>query len=191
MEVPNLPAKETSMQRALSIVMLPILLLLAAGCEMSQGTSRPLGTDNYEVAFATSEEVLSRYFELRSSNPNTGVIESAPLPGDAESVRLLSSGPSRRIARMRLRNQEDGVHATLLIEVQQQGSQGFSEMDFNRQNYDGIPRQTPAERQGATTPEQNDLWTTTRRDRGMEVKILGEIRDRLQPAPGLLIDDTQ
>ncbi len=179
------------MQHALLMTALPVLLFLAAGCEMSQGTSRPLGTDNYEVAFATSEEILARYFQLRSSNPNTGVIESAPRLGDEESVRLLSSGPSRRVARMRLRNQDDGVHATLLIEVQQQGNEGFSEMNFNRQNYDGIPRQTPAERQGATTPEQNDLWTTTRRDRGMEVKILGEIRDRLQPTPGLPIDDIE
>jgi hypothetical protein len=164
------------------------LLWILAGCEMSQGTSRPLGTDNYEVAFATSEEVLSRYFSLRLADPDTGVIESLPETGDEETVRLLSSGPTRRVAKMRLRRQEDGIYATLLIEVQQQGSEGYSEMNFDRQGYDGIPRQTPAERQAATTPEQNDLWTETHRDRGMEMKILGEIRERLSPAAGMNTD---
>jgi hypothetical protein len=188
MAVSGAPVKENAMPQTIALTFLALAALGAAGCETSQGTTRALGTNNYEAAFATSEEVMSNHFRLKVTDPTTGVIESLPKPSDEQSDMLLTSVPTRRVATLRLRREADGVYATLSVAIQQQGQEGFAEMNFNRQDYLGRPRQTPAEQMGATTAEQNDLWTYRNQDKGMEVRLLGQIRDRLNPASGFSTD---
>ena len=169
--------------------LLPVAIAAAAlaaavgGCaEEMQGTTRPLGDVDYALAFETSQEVLSDYFSIASADARTGVIRTRPRMIDNPQDRLLLSGaPARQIATLTLRPQGNEVHATLSVLIQQRGTETFGAVARTRENYSGVPDQTPAELEGATTPEQNETWTTTRQDKSLEVEILGLIRDRLQP----------
>jgi hypothetical protein len=156
----------------------------AAGCgEQMQGTSRPLGDVEYPLAFEASRDVLSDYFSIAEADAATGTIRCRPRPIEEPSDRLLSgSQAARHLCRMQLRKQDGGVHGTLSIAIQRQGSEAYLSRRRSDENYRGIPDQTPAQLEGATTPEQNDVWRTVRQDKAMEMRLLGEIREKLHPA---------
>ncbi|MFP4356315.1 MAG: hypothetical protein ACLFUJ_14450 [Phycisphaerae bacterium] len=158
------------------------LWLAGCGNEM-QGTSRQLGDVPLPMAFAASRDVLSDYFSIASAQPDTGLIRCRPKPIDSPSERLLSGArPARHVCTMQLRQEGQTVVGTLSIAIQRQGSEAYQAVRMQEENYGGVPDRTPAQMEGATTPEQNDVWTTTRQDKNLEMRLLGEIRQRLQPS---------
>ena len=168
------------------LVLIAILLCgFGAGCiEPSAGTSRQLGDVQYEVAFVEAKDVLSQYFSIKDSDPDTGIINCRPGKVQAGRERLLGSSAARHVAKMRLRREDGAIVAHLSIAIQRQGREGFGMGSLRRpgeDDYTGVPDHTPAEREGATTPEQNDVWQTQRQDKALEIEILSQLRERLHP----------
>jgi hypothetical protein len=49
-----------------------------------------------------------------------------------------------------------------------------------QRQFEDAPTQTPIDREGATTEQQNTVWTSAGRDDSLEQLILSELRDRIQ-----------
>ena len=71
--------------------------------------------------------------------------------------------------------------ARLTITIQRQGSEASRTFRARQEDYSGMGRQTPADLEGATTPEQNQLWETCRYDHMLERAILRDIARQLSP----------
>jgi carbohydrate-selective porin OprB len=157
-------------------------MLIASGCAaMEFGTERSLGAVDYTEAFNAARTVMGQYFTVAVADADSGVVQSAPQPlaGGA-----LGSAPTRQLARVRLRRVGGQVVAYASVSVQRQATAAMRQMARGDITYDGPPRQTPAQLEAATTPEQNESWITQRRDRELEFKILSDIQNALRSKEG-------
>jgi hypothetical protein len=85
---------------------------------------------------------------------------------------------------VRLRRAGGEIVAYATVSVQRQATAAMRQMALGDIAYDGPPRQTPAQLEAATTPEQNESWITERRDRELELKILSDIHNALRSKEG-------
>ncbi len=161
-----------------------------AGCsrEMSS-SSRILGDVSYGQAFVAGKQVMSSLFPVASADLNSGVIRSRPKSVKLRSERLLTrfvgmaGSPARQIATLKLRRSRGSVIAFASVEVQRQDSAVHRQRGADLENYDSVPNVTPADLEAASSPGQNEVWRTCRRDRTMEEKILSAVYATLNPAP--------
>lgn len=159
---------------------------LLAGCSMSTpGISRELGSVDYGSAFAAAREVFSQHYPVAEANADTGVIKARPVPVDERGERILGGkSPARQLATLSLRRKNGLVIAHASVAVQRQGSEPLRRMRVSREeDYSSVPHQTPAELEGATTPEQNETWTTQRYAHDRERMILDDLYRALHPQP--------
>jgi len=157
-------------------------LAIIAGCsEPVPGRSRDLGAVNYDDAFAAASKAVSQYFSIESADPAGGLITSRPKPADAPGERLLGASPARKLAVVRIRRRGDRVIAHASVALQRQGSAVFRQSSPPAENYEGLPYQTPAQLEGATTAEQNQAWRTERYDHPLEITILDDLYKSLHP----------
>jgi hypothetical protein len=164
-----------------------IVVALAAasvlvGCNQPlPGSSRSLGAVDYTSAFAAGNEVMAQYFSVESSNPQTGIITSRPKAVEAGHERLLGGSPARQVATLRIRSEGKEVVAYATVALQRQGGAVFRTMPPVAENYSSVPHQTPAERDAATTVEQNESWTTHSYLHDVELKVLQDLLRAVQP----------
>ena len=155
---------------------------VAGGCNQPMpGTSRSLGGVDYASAFAAANEVMAQYFSVESSDPHTGIIQSRPKVVQAPKERLLGGSPARQVATLRVRTEGKMVVAYATVALQRQGGAILQEMRPGMDDYDSVPNQTPAEREGATTVEQNESWRTHKYAHDVERKILQDIYRSVNP----------
>ena len=168
----------------------PVLAVLAAvlaasaagGCNSAPaGTRRSLGHVSYELAFRTAREVMGQYFSVAHSSGREGVIRSRPSFVEPKRRGLSGPKPDRQVATMVLRREGRLVIAYMAVAVQQQGSEAVAMMGRHEANYGGTANLTPAELEGATTPEQTQLWRTVRYDHALQKKILDQLVRALDP----------
>lgn len=162
-------------------------LALLAGCDAGSapGTTRMLGTPDYDTAFRTCRTVLARHFSVANAEPLTGVITSQPEESENRPAGLIgiTQGRTRQVARLQVQRTGGQIMARLAVAVQTMGNPGVRRQVFGTaENYDSVPNQSPAEVEGATTTEQNDEWATRRYDARLEAEILNEICRELNPA---------
>ncbi|MGB2820398.1 MAG: hypothetical protein WBF17_05420 [Phycisphaerae bacterium] len=167
------------------IVVAVVAACVAAGCNQpTPGTSRSLGAVDYASAFAAANEVMAQYFSVESSDPLTGIIESRPKPVPAPNERLLGGSPARQVATLRIRSEGKAVVAYATVALQRQGGAMLGQIRPGTDNYDSVPNQTPAEREGATTVEQNESWRTHKYAHDVERRILQDIYRSVNPKAG-------
>jgi len=153
-----------------------------AGCNQTPpGRTRSLGDVSYASAFATSKDVMSQYFAIEKADAQEGVIRSRPKRVEAGADRILGGSPARQIATLTLTHKEGQVVAHMSIPVQRQGSSIYRRIGPASETYHGAPTETPAESEGATTPEQNEAWRTEKYDHELANTILGDIYRALHP----------
>jgi len=170
------------MTRHVGMVIAAVALCIFAGCNQSiPGTSRSLGTVDYTSAFAAANETMAQYFSVQASNPHTGVITSRPKSVEAPKERLLSGSPARQVATLRVRTEGKAVVVYATVALQRQGGAVLEQIRPGADNYDSVPNQTPAERAGATTLEQNESWRTHGYAHDVERKILQDIYRSVNP----------
>ena len=160
---------------------------LLAGCDAAStpGTTRMLGTVDYDTAFRTARTVLARHFSIENAEPLTGVITSRPKEIENRPAGLIgiTQGQTRQVAHLRVQRAGGQIMARLAVAVQTLGTPGVRRQVFGTgENYDSVPNKSPAEVEGATTPDQNDEWATRRYDGRREAEILNEIYRELNPA---------
>ena len=160
---------------------------LLAGCDAGSapGTTRMLGSVEYETAFRTARTVLARHFSVETAEPTTGVITTRPEEIENRPAGLIgiTQGQTRQVATLRVQRAGGQVMARLAIAVQTLGNPGVRRQVFGTgDNYDSVPNQSPSEMEAATTTEQNEEWATRRFDARREADILNEIFGELNPA---------
>ncbi|MBI5724461.1 MAG: hypothetical protein HZA50_10920 [Planctomycetes bacterium] len=158
---------------------------LAAGCSQAPpGTSRDLSTNDRANAYVVCRDVLTQYFSVETDDPQAGIMKSRPKDiVAAKGERLLGNSPARQIATLSLRKEGGSIVAYVCIETQRQGSDPNRQMGYASSvsdNYSGVPNQTPAQSDAATTAEQNESWRTVDYDHVQENKILNEISKAVQ-----------
>jgi hypothetical protein len=146
----------------------------------SPGRSRALGAVDPQLAFTTAKDVIGMYFDVASSDPDKGMIVCRPKPVQDQKERLLGASPTRQLASLQIVSGDGQVSVQVAVAVQQQGSNVYRTMHSN-DSYSGVPNQTPAEIEGATTPEQNESWRTVGYAYDTERKILDDLFRRLHP----------
>jgi len=143
-----------------------------------------LGPVAYDKAFSTAQEVVAQYFPVDSADAESGVILSRPVYAEPSRLGATGSAPDRQFAEMTLRADGRYVVATLSVAVQREGSAAYRTFRGRQENYSGMPNQTPADLEGATTPRQNDVWETYRYNRMLERTILRDLDRLLRPPAG-------
>ncbi len=138
--------------------------------------------------FAAAEEAVAEHFRIERSDPAAGIIVAEPKEGpDAEAGATLRKvrGAEERVRRAaEVRVENAGSSAVVYCRVAVQRLETSQRQTFAR-DYAArdIPNETPVDREGATTPEQNAVWSTTRRDRALESAILRAIDEKLAQLP--------
>ncbi len=165
----------------------PVLLMAAiAGCGGPEEpyTARSMGNVEFDDAFATAKAVISNYFKISYADESTGLIQCEPKRSDE--AGLSPKADMRQVATFRLTRGDNGmIRATASIAVQRQTQDLQTMVNPMNEPYSSVPNQTPAQVEAATTPEQNQTWSTIRYATAVENRILSDLYQALhQPATG-------
>jgi hypothetical protein len=146
------------------------------------GRMRPLGSVDPVLAFTTAKDVMGMYFDvdLARTDAEKGAIQCRPKSVQDQKERLWGASPTRQLASLQIVRQDGQVSAQVAVAVQQQGSSIHRTMRGG-DTYSGVPNQTPAEVEAATTIEQNETWRTIGYSYETERKILDDLYRRLHP----------
>jgi hypothetical protein len=144
------------------------------------GSTRTVNFPNYSQAFGECRMVLGQYYTIEATDQDAGTIVCQPLVlTDGPRDRLLSTAPTRQRASIQIRQRGAQLTLTCRVELQRQISNIYSQLPQDTGNYSMVPNNTPAEVEGATTPDQNDTWETYGSDVAMEADLLNDIVTRL------------
>ena len=170
------------MLRRVSVLAAAAMLAATVGCTQTQpGSSISLGKVDMGLAFTTAKDVIAQYYPIQAADPEAGTIQCQPSAAKDRQERLLGASPTREVASCQIYKAEDGqVMATVAVAVQQLGSSGFRAA-HNQGSYSGVPNETPAQMEAATTPEQNQTWKTLDYSAPTQRKILDDLYRRLHP----------
>jgi hypothetical protein len=123
--------------------------------------------------------VVAQYFDVKSADADTFKITCQPKDVGDYKERLLGGSPTRQSARLEIVRTEGQTAAQISIAIQQLGSPIYRRQAA--ETYSGVPTQTPADVEGATTVEQNQTWKTIGYAYDVERKILDDLYRRLHP----------
>lgn len=155
---------------------------MATGCGQSiSGRSRSMGAVDYSQAFAAAAEVMRQNYSIDSANAETGAIKAAPQPVKAGNERLVGGSAAREQATMLVRREGNEVVAYASVVRQRMAGPVLREMNLRTDTYDTVPHSTPAEREAATTAEQNESWTNQGHAVEAERRLLDEVYQSLHP----------
>lgn len=169
-----------------------VVSVAVTGC--SQPRATPLNYKVVRLSGATEEAVfdaavgaLSEHFTVSRSDPVTGILEGAPIEGvrTGGSGRLgdLVSAPhrQRRVAQMRVESSGTTVKVFCKVLVQMCDTPAHQMYGQEHALHD-LPTDTPAQREAATTTEQNSVWRNKYRDKALESEILRAVREQVAGA---------
>ena len=171
------------------------LLVGAVGCAGPKPTAlnynvlRLSGASEAAV-FDAASRALGERFNLNRSDRTAGILEAAPKegvgPGQSGRLGDVVAVPrrERRVAEMRVENEGGIVKVYCKVLVQEYDTQAH-QMFTREHAIDDLPTDTPADRDAATTTDQNSVWRGKRRDGVMEREILQAVREQLAGAQEL------
>jgi hypothetical protein len=164
-----------------------VLILASVGC--AGRDSRPI---NYAVREAPSADrsasldaaeatLVSLGYTVARRDTAGGVLITQPIAIEgAAGHTVRADNPVRRIAEVRLTDSDTGPKIHCKVIVQEQATESYRTLAFERGGDDLPGHQTAIDRDAGTTAEQNTAWRTLRRDKAAEREIL----DRLTMAAG-------
>jgi hypothetical protein len=85
----------------------------------------------------------------------------------------------RRTASLEFSTRGDDIQAFCQVKMERLDTSDYRVFAQQRESSDA-PTQTPIDREGATTPRQNQVWSSAGRDESMEREILADLHDRIQ-----------
>ena len=150
-----------------------LLVSVLGGCtDVSQFPERSLGMVGYVDAVDAARQVMGQYYTVAKVDADNGEVKSLPKAAEAG----LMGGSAREVATIYLRKQNKEVVAYASVQVQRRSG---AMKQMGSPSYSGVPNQTPAELEAATTAEQNENWTDERQDSSMAYKLLNDLYDML------------
>ncbi|NOT02066.1 MAG: hypothetical protein HOP29_15750 [Phycisphaerales bacterium] len=167
------------------------LMVVSVGCDTtgvrrdhgSYQRQRFMGVE-FAAAMAAAERAVGEHFAIAERDADAGVVRSEPTEGgageagDPAHVNLGTPSRARRLAEVRVVRDGDEIEVLCRVQLQQLETDPFRSRQYDRGTFDE-PTDSPAERDASTTPEQNALWQTRRRDRMMERAILAAVAEQL------------
>lgn len=168
------------------------LVTSLAGCTQGLGVNasqtRVFEAANPDDVFNAAIVILQREFGRLTINREGRTILSVPVEfrtaantGSARGLVGLRSS-MRQQARFSVGRRGEGAIARLRIDVERKDTQQQRIRQFQGSRLSDAPgRNTPIERDAATTQRQNTVWTRVRRDRTMERALLNELHETLAP----------
>lgn len=146
-------------------------------------------TDRGDILDSAEMALIDRGYVIEKRDDRAGVITTYPIesmpsePSLRHSRVIRSPSPIRTRAEIRLEPAGASMRIHCKVVVQEQDTEAARMFALQRGGYD-TPRDTPIDRDAATTEEQNTYWRTVRRDKNAERDILGSISDPAEaPTP--------
>ncbi|MFH0979972.1 MAG: hypothetical protein V2A79_00350 [Planctomycetota bacterium] len=174
-------------------LLLPALLVIGvAGCSAPQATALNysvlrLADASQAAVFDAAAQALGEHFTIRRSDRVAGMLEAVPMEGVGKGSRgrlgdvVAVPRRERRVAEVRVESEGNLVKVFCKVLVQEYDTQAHQM--FNREHaLSDLPTDTPADRDAATTTEQNAVWRTQRRDKALEDRILRAVREQVAGA---------
>ncbi len=167
------------MIRTLTIL---VCLLASFGC-----ASRDAGPVNYTVRGAPSADrgasldaaeaaLMGLGYSIARRDTAGGLIVTEPIAIERTGERSLrADNPLRKIAEVRVTGSGDGLRVHCKVDIQEQATESYRFLAFERGGDDLPGHQTAIDRDAATTAEQNTVWRIVRRDKTAEREILDRL----------------
>ncbi len=163
------------------------MLLGLAGCSSPGPSAQAYNLRQFpavprDTLFARAEQALLELgYQPDKVDEAKGLLTSVPVIGDGrgEPTRggiALGSTTVRTMAEIRIVPSGGGCSVYCRVVIQQLTTAAHA-MFMQDRGASDVPSDTPIDREGATTAEQNEVWTTIRRDRAKERAILEAIGD--------------
>ncbi len=174
--------------RAITFVIM-LLGATLAGCTSSGPNARTfahlrLQNVSQEEAFDATARAIGERFQLDRLDRDEGSISTIPVTGtevgNRNQVGDLIGIPRRvRTLATAVINTSQGT-TNIWCKVLVQRNETHEQMIYSDDcAIDDVPRATAADRGGASTPEQNEVWRTIRRDKRIERAILQSVSEFL------------
>lgn len=170
----------------LKSIVIVIVGIMATGCESPSPTARSFsyvrlpGVDR-ATAFAAATEAMRQNYSIAEIDRDQWMIHSVPEETEEEATTprvgdLVGVARNvRRIATAYVTGTDQTAEAwcKIVIERNESNEHRLWVQDMKR---DDTASATPAERDAATTTDQNSVWRTLRRDKRAERDLLNTIR---------------
>ncbi len=140
-------------------------------------------TDRSAILDAAEVALIDRGFQVERRDDRVGILTTFPVESmpDDSSLRhtriLRTPNPIRTRAEVRLEPAGPSVRIHCKIVIQEQDTESAKLFIQQRAGAD-VPRETPIDRDAATTDEQNTYWRTVRRDKAAERELLADILEK-------------
>lgn len=172
-------------------------LILLAGCASTdsrpvaprpgESLARSIDSPDVNAVLLEAYEILRRDFDGARIDRDRRIVISDSVEYSATRDTGTPSdlvGVPNTLRRTAIVTCEPLEHATLVrvrVDIERRDTQRRQAMLREETQFGDSPRQTAIERDAATTPRQNDVWTRIRRDRAVEQQILADIANRFAP----------
>ncbi|MCP4594762.1 MAG: hypothetical protein GY842_28860 [bacterium] len=171
-----------------------LMLIAAAGCAARQPTKLnyhvlQLSDAPTDAVFDATALALEEHFTISRRDFAAGVLQTAPVETvvDQPSGRLRDAVAAprreRRLADVRVQDKDGMTQVSIRVIVQEYDTRAHRMFPLEHALHD-LPTDTPAERDAATTKEQNSIWRTKGRDRQLEEVIRRAV---LEQVPGATV----
>lgn len=153
-----------------------------------ESLARSIDSPDADAVLREAYEILKRDFDGARIDRERRIVISASVEYSATRDTGTPSdfvgvpNTLRRTAIVACEPLEGGTLARVRVDVERRDTQRRQAMQREETQFGDTPRQTAIERDAATTPRQNDVWTRIRRDRVLEQQILADIANRFAPA---------
>ncbi len=162
-----------------------LIALISAGCaspgDATRYLARVIPQTPANSVQRQAELLLRREFGRVTVDSAAGRLETSPTEfvatSGSGSSRELYGGPAnlRRKAVMLIESRGPDALARLRIDVEREDTLSQETMHPGQNRLSDSPAYTSIERDAATTPTQNRVWTYVRRDRALERQLLDEL----------------
>jgi len=181
------------MNLRIAILATPGMLLLLAGCaaglEQRQFATRVIPAAEPDAVVAAADSILRREFGRVRREDGGRLLVSEPVEfstsSESGTTRDLYAGRSRmrRVATLSAAPRGAGTVARLRIDVEREDTSRREPLRPDEFRLTDSPAATPVERDAATAPRQNTVWTFVKRDLRLERALLDELQDQFAPEP--------
>lgn len=174
------------------------LLMILTGCATTdsrpaaprpgESLARSVDSPDTDAVLLEAYEVLKREFAGATLDRERRMVVSDAVEFTSTRETGTASdfvGVPNTLRRIAIVTCEGSGHTTMTrvrVDVERRDTQRRQVMQREETQFGDTPRQTAIERDAATTPRQNDVWTRVRRDRTLEQQILADIENRFAPA---------
>jgi hypothetical protein len=166
--------------------MIALFSAALVGCETAAPTTRSysllrLPEVSRAEAFDAAVLAMSERFHIEEADREAGIIRSVPQESESDTAGRAGDvvGMPRRvrtIATTHVSGNEQSSEVWCKVVVER--SETSETLALSRElSADDAPTETPSQRDAAGTPEQNEVWRATGRDRRTERAVLAAIQE--------------